>query len=79
MVHQMHLETPDCAVITQQKTPQPQKDEDNILPPASSVIPPSSGPQLTTCTSQEFTETEETHQHNVEVIKQGWVERTDKK
>ncbi|XP_027007157.2 differentially expressed in FDCP 6 homolog [Tachysurus fulvidraco] len=68
MVHQRHLETPDCAEITQQKTPQPQKDKDNILSPASSVIPPSSSPQLTTCTSQEFTETEETHQHNVEKV-----------
>lgn len=70
MLHQRHSETPDCAEATQEKTPQPEKDEDNILPPASSVIPPSSSTQLTMCPTQAITETVETYQDNVEVLKQ---------
>lgn len=72
MLHQKRLETPDCAETTQEKTPHPQKDKDNILPPSSSR-------QLTMCPAQAITETMETLQHNVEVLKQGWVERRDGK
>lgn len=71
MDSQRHLETPgNYAVTTQEKTPEPQKEEDNLLSPESPVIPPSSSPQLITCTSQALAETVETHQHSVEVFKQ---------
>ncbi|KAB5542284.1 hypothetical protein PHYPO_G00089870 [Pangasianodon hypophthalmus] len=68
MLRQKRLETPDCVETTQEKTPQPQKDEDNILPPASPVTPPSSSPQLTMCPAQAITETVETHEYSVEKV-----------
>ncbi|KAF4079710.1 hypothetical protein AMELA_G00181350 [Ameiurus melas] len=66
MLHQRHLESPECAETTQEKTLEPQKDEDNILHPASSVISPSSSPQLPLCAAHAIAETVETHQENVE-------------
>lgn len=79
MLHQRHLESHECAETTQEKTLEPQKDEDNIRHPASSVIPPSSSPQLPLCPAHAIAETVETHQYNVEVLKQGQVERRDGK
>lgn len=77
MLSQSHLETPDCAETGQEKTPEPQKDEDNILPLASSVIPASSSPQPTMFPAQAITEMVETQQYHVEVLKQERVERRD--
>ncbi|MCI4389112.1 hypothetical protein PGIGA_G00094000 [Pangasianodon gigas] len=68
MLRQKRLETPDCVETTQEKTPQPQKHEDNILPPASPVTPPSSSPQLTMCPAQAITETVETQEYSVEKV-----------
>ncbi|XP_053506270.1 differentially expressed in FDCP 6 homolog isoform X2 [Ictalurus furcatus] len=72
MLHQRHLESHECAETTQEKTLEPQKDEDNILHPASSVIPPSSSPQLPLCPAHAIAETVETHQYNVENVSENF-------